>query len=168
MSDIDSLRGDVEIISKAVQLVVAPTWERGGVVELRALGTLKGIVSAYFDADHREALIAQAASLSGCAQGVYITLNPVVADCLARAANRAILYAKHATADAEIIRRHWLLIDTDPERPSGISANDAEHQLALNRAVAVRSWLSEQGWPDPIYRGLWQRRPLALPGRSAA
>ena len=56
MSDIDSLRGDVEIISKAVQLVVLwLTWERGGVVELRALGTLKGIVSGYFDAEHSEA-----------------------------------------------------------------------------------------------------------------
>ena len=62
-----------------------------------------------------------------------------------------IPYAKHTTGDDQITWRHWLLIDTDPCRPSGISANDAEHDLALQRAIAIRSWLDEQGWPDPIY-----------------
>jgi hypothetical protein len=150
MQEGNSLRGDEGIIRKAVQLLVAPSWEQGGVVELRALGTLKGIVSGYFDADHQDELVAHAARYSGCAQGIYITLNPVTRDCLARAANRAIAYAKHTTGDAEIIHRHWLLIDTDPTRPSGISAKDAEHDSALSRAIAIRSWLSEQGWPEPI------------------
>ena len=147
----ENIQADVEMLRTAVRLILTPNWERGDVAELRALGTKKGICSGYFDADHQEQLVAYAAHLSGCADGIYITLNPVMPDCLARAANRAIPYAKHTTGDKEITRRHWLLIDTDPVRPSGISANNEEHERALNRAIAIRSWLSEQGWPDPLY-----------------
>ena len=151
MEPTESIRADVEILRRAVQVILAPAWERGDIVELRALGTRKGVCSGYFDAEHSEHLVSFAARLSGVADGIYITLNPVMRDCLARAANRAIPYAKHTTGDSEITHRHWLLIDTDPIRPSGISANDEEHNAALNRAVAIRSWLREQGWPDPIY-----------------
>ena len=151
MEATENIRADVEILRKAVRLILAPNWERGDIVELRALGTKKGVCSGYFDAEHSEELISFAAHLSGCAHGIYITLNPVVRDCLARATNRVISYAKHTTGDSEITHRHWLLIDTDPIRPSGISANDEEHDAAMNRAVAIRSWLREQGWSDPIY-----------------
>ena len=84
------------------------------------------------------------------AHGVYITLNPVRHDCLARAANRAIIYAKHTTGDVEITQRLWFLIDTDPKGPKGISATDAEHELALERARQIRAWLLEQGFSDLI------------------
>jgi hypothetical protein len=47
---------------------------------------------------------------------------------LARANNRVVEYAKHATRDDQIERRRWLLIDFDPVRPSGISSTDAEHR----------------------------------------
>ena len=151
MQATETVRADEETIRRAVQLILAPSWERGDIVELRALGTKKGVCSGYFNADHHGHVVTYAAHLSGVAHGVYITLNPVVRDCLARAANRVIPYAKHTTGDREITHRHWLLIDTDPTRPSGISANDEEHDLALDRAIAIRSWLNEQGWPDPIY-----------------
>ncbi len=151
MESTENIRADVEILRRAVQLILNPNWERGEIVELRALGTTKGVCAGYFDAEHREHLVSHAARLSGAAHGVYITLNPVMRDCLARAANRAIPYAKHTTGDGEITHRHWLLIDADPERPSGISANDEEHDAALNLAIAIRSWLTEQGWPEPVY-----------------
>ena len=51
----------------------------GTVVELRALGTSRGVVSGYFSDPER--LAQEAARLSGCAEGVYITANPVKPDC---------------------------------------------------------------------------------------
>ncbi len=151
MESTENIRADVEVLRRAVKLILTPNWERGDIVELRVLGTKKGVCSGYFDAEHSEHLVSFAAHLSGVGHGVYITLNPVMRDCLARAANRAIPYAKHTTGDQEITHRHWLLIDADPKRPTAISSNDEEHNAALNRAVAIRSWLTEQGWPEPVY-----------------
>jgi len=96
-------------------------------------------------------MIKAASQWSGKAPGIYLTLNPVNPDLLARAQNRLIHYAKHTTADTDIEWRHWLPIDFDPLRPAGISSTDAEHQAALDRAVACRDWLATQGWPEPIY-----------------
>lgn len=141
---------DRDHIRQAVQLILAPAWDRGDVAELRALGTTKGTVSGYFDSDHQEELIEAAVRLSGNADGIYVTLNPVLNDCLARAANRTVNYAKHAIGDLEITQRLWLLIDTDPKRPKGISSTDAEHGLALERARQIRAWLLEKGCSDVI------------------
>ncbi len=145
-----SARHDKNQIRQAAQIILAPAWERGDVAELRSLNSSKATVSAYFTAENLERLVEVAARWSGDAQGVYVTLNPVLRDCLARSANRETIYAKHTTADNEITHRHWLLIDTDPARPSGISANDAEHNLALERSRQIQTWLQEQGWSAPI------------------
>ncbi len=82
--------------------------------------------------------------------GVYITLNPVNPDLLARAVNRVKDRAKATTADKDILRRVWLPIDIDPRRPSGISSNDAEHQAALKKAQQIKKALTEEGWPVPV------------------
>ncbi len=88
---------------------------------------------------------------SGKAEGVYFTLNPVQPDLLALAANRAKPYAEHSTTDKDILCRRFLLLDFDPKRRSGISATDAEHQAALNRAIECRQCLRDLGWPDPLF-----------------
>jgi hypothetical protein len=144
-------RYDVDQIRNAIQVILTPAWQRDDVVELRALSTTKGTVSGYFDGEHQDDLIKAAVEWSGNAHGVYITLNPIRRDCLARSANRTNIYAKHTTGDNEVMRRHWLLIDTDPARPTGISATDAEHDLALQRARTIRDALTDRGWPEPIY-----------------
>jgi hypothetical protein len=133
-------------IKKALQLMVAPS----EVVELRAPNTPKGVVSGYYD--DLDKLAGHAAYWSGVAESVYVTLNPVRRDLLARSCNRVTTYAKHITRDPEVLHRRWLLIDCDPVRPAGISANDAEHEVALERALRVRDWLSDRwGWKDAIF-----------------
>jgi hypothetical protein len=87
-----------EQIKQAIELIARPTWERGDVVELRALSTNKATVSGYFDAEHVTEMAEAAAEWSGKAMGVYITLNPVLSDCLARATNRAKTYVRSTTA----------------------------------------------------------------------
>jgi hypothetical protein len=52
-----------------------------------------------------------------------------------------------------ILRREWFVIDVDPVRAEGFekdSATDEEHDAAKATACAVQSYLSDQGWPDPV------------------
>ena len=123
-------------------------FDSGQVVELRCLGTKRGTVSGYFD--DLTKLWAAAKSLDGTGVGVYATLNPVNPALLARAENRPVSYAKSTTSDTDILCRRWLPIDLDPVRPAGISSTDTEHEAALVRAGEIRTWLAEQGWPEPI------------------
>ena len=65
------------------------------------------------------------------AKGVYITLNPVAPDLLARRSNRmAKAETGELTSDQHITTREWLLVDADPVRVSGISSTDAEKAQA--------------------------------------
>jgi len=140
-------RADLDHIQEALALLFEP----GQVFEIRAPGYRNrngNTASGYFD-DHGEAA-RRAAVLSGQAPAVYVTLNPVNPDLLARAANRIAEYAKATTADADIVRLRWLPLDFDPVRPSGISSSDEEHAAALQRARQVRADLREAGWPEPI------------------
>lgn len=126
--------------------------EPGAVVELRALGVRKGQyrtnASGYFDDPAK--LAAAAASIDGTAEGVYVTLNPILPELLARANNRLEFGAKHATADNDVVARRLLLIDLDPVRPSGISSTDEEKAAAFAVANQVKEHLRSFGFPDPI------------------
>ncbi len=121
----------------------------GDVWELRIPKAGKaGTVSGYFN--DFEAFARAAVYYSGKVPGVYFTLNPVRPDLLARANNRVIERAAQTTSDADILNRRWLPVDIDPLRPAGISSTAAEHELALERARAIREQLRQQGWPEPI------------------
>ncbi len=132
-------RFDAVEIRRALGILVEP----GSVVELRVPATRRGTVSGYYN--DLDALARDAARLSGTAPGVYVTLNPVRRDLLARAVNRTIDYAKHSTSDADVPARWWLFIDCDAVRPAGISSTDAEHAAALARVNAVVAWLVTVG-----------------------
>lgn len=61
---------------------------------------------------------------------VYITINPVKLDLMARADNR-LCPIKNNTSDGDILRLRWVFVDVDAIRPAGISATDAELAKAL-------------------------------------
>jgi hypothetical protein len=139
---------DVREIRRALSLICVP----GAVHELRAPETAKATISGYFnDLDEFTRAAVWANHPSREAPGVYLTINPVKSDLLARSANALRTYAKHTTSDADIGRRVWLLIDFDPKRPSGISATKEEHEAALARALAVRDFLRNRAWSEPIF-----------------
>ena len=147
----DDDKSDVQEIQRAISIL----FDSQSLVELRVLKAFDGLksqgtVSGYFDGEHHGELVEAAAYWSGKAPAVYVTLNPVLPDLLARSKNRARAWMQATTRDNEVTQRRWLLIDFDPKRPSGISAVDAEHEAALDRARKCREWLREQGWPDPI------------------
>jgi hypothetical protein len=137
-------QADTPEILRALDLLHAS----GSVVELRCPKTKKGTISGYYD--DAGALASRATALSGTVPGVYVTLNPVHPDLLARGVNHTNDYAKDTTTDENILSRRWLPFDFDPVRPSGISSTDAEHEAALQRARDAQVWLVQQGWLDPI------------------
>jgi hypothetical protein len=108
-----------------------------------------GTVSGYFD--NADDFATALTGLTGYdAEGVYLTLNPVNPDLLARAANRLKDNARETTGDGDVLRRANLLIDVDPVRPSGISATDAERDAALGVRDDVQAFLTDaMGWPAP-------------------
>jgi AAA domain len=127
------------------------------VIELRALNCVDNpkygsfTIAGWFDADHLDDLAAAALVWTPKAEGVYVTMNPVNRDLMARAFNRVVKIKKDlATKDGDIVRRAQLVFDADPERPAGISATDAEKTLALSQINQLVENLSARGWPEPV------------------
>ena len=122
--------------------------EDGHVYELRIPKTKKrGVISGYFD--DLNALAVNADVLSGDVDvpAVYLTLNPVIPDLIARSANETLDRCEVTTKDHEIARRRLLLVDCDPNRPAGISSSDAEHEAAIERSRQIRDYLASEGFP---------------------
>ena len=128
------------------------------VIEIRALGLFgkgpwegwaKGTVSGYFDDPIKLEAAVKALDKLKRATGIYFTLNPVDPALLARANNRLVV-PKATTTDEQVACQRWLLIDTDPFRPSGISATDAELKAAIICRDKIAAFLHENGFPEPI------------------
>lgn len=87
----------------------------------------------------------------GMPEGVYVTLNPLVIDILARADNRLkpIFGNDAAATDDNVTCRRWMLVDVDPSRIAGVSSTDAEKAEAWRVIEAVRADLDGRRWPPP-------------------
>ena len=161
MRDLAPCDGRIAEIEHTVRFLMMP----GSVMELRILNTRCGTVSGYFDDPGKLARVA--VRWDGRAPGIYVTINPVRRDLLARAANRLHAHARHTTSDVDVLCRHWLPLDFDPVRPAGISSSNSEHQAALERARLVRDEMRKRGWPDPVLassgNGAHLLYPLDLP-----
>lgn len=131
-------------ISTALDLFILPD----SIIEIRALGLRSGGNLAGYFSDKGAAWEA-ACQLSGRAEGVYVTLNPVNPELLARRINR-IGPAKVTTSDNDVLERRWWVIDVDPKRPKGISSNREEHRAALNTAIRVRDWINNLTGCNPV------------------
>jgi P4 family phage/plasmid primase-like protien len=138
------LHADVDEIRRAIPLFL----ESGSTIELRAPKSNEGTISGYFSDPAK--LERAAAAANSRAPGIYITINPVSADVLARADNRLKARASVTTTDREITRRRLLLLDFDPARPAGISSTDAEHAAAIAAARSACEALIALGWAPPV------------------
>jgi len=146
------------LVEHSITGVLNRLFEPGQIVELRTLDTLINesyrpvICSGYYDDFSKLEL--QALELSGSTLGVYFTLNTLNPALLARAENRLMKIdgKQPLTSDRDIIRRRFLLVDVDANRPAGISSNDAEHEAALEKAQIIRELLAVSfDWPEPVY-----------------
>src|SRR5262245_55425367 len=111
---------DQHEIQHALTLLHTP----GSVVELRMPNAVIGqrgarkkyrsTVAGFYNDFAR--LAQEAATWSGKSDGIYITLNPITPDLLARYANRVEEGAEGLTTDRHVLRRCWLPIDFDATR----------------------------------------------------
>jgi hypothetical protein len=145
---------------------------KGRTFEIRIPKTGRfGTISGYFNG-----FVALADALAtldkGEYEGCYITLNPVNPALLARASNQFKNWSQCTTNDADIVRREWMLVDVDPQRPTGISSTNEEKAAAKKLAIEVRNWLREQGWAEPVVcdsgNGFHLLYPIDLPNNELA
>jgi hypothetical protein len=143
------------------------------VAELRVLHVTQkygkpATVAGFYDGRHLPDMATDALKLTPLAKGVYLTINPLAPDILARCANRVqIAGTGDLAGDTHVVGRRWLYVDVDPVRLAGISATDAEKAAAHRVAGAVRQHLDGLGWPAPILadsgNGYHLFYPLDLP-----
>lgn len=82
---------------------------------------------------------------------VYFTLNEINDACYGRQqCDKIIKSPKATTADSDITRRRWLLIDFDPKRSTGVNSSDDELELAHKKAQSVFLYLRKSGFPEPV------------------
>ncbi len=82
---------------------------------------------------------------------IYFTLNEINEACYGRQQCEKIVKSpKATTADGDITRRRWLLIDFDPKRATGVNSSDEELELAHKKAQNVFIYLRRCGFADPV------------------
>ena len=85
------------------------------------------------------------------AANIFITLNPINISCYSRKQHDCFIEnAQPTTKDNEITALHWLLIDLDPKRMSGVSSSEKELKLAKAKARTIHDFLSDRGFKEPI------------------
>lgn len=142
----------METIKKAIRAFIAP----GATAELRiidAQGSNEYTANYTGFFDNVDKMAEAAAKFSGKAPAVYFTIQQCKPEVLARAENRMKKAAGKkgiSTSDHEIEKYNWLPIDLDAKRMRGISATDAEHAAAMERARVIFKFLTGKGWPMPI------------------
>lgn len=99
-------------------------------------------VSGYYD-DYGK-LVQDVVPFDGHAD-IYVTINPVKRDLLARAANRLEYAASATTSDADILADLWFPFDLDPVRPAKISSTDEELECARQRCLEVCDFFKSFG-----------------------
>ena len=155
------MRG-VEIGTDRIEEGISLLHEDGDVVEIRAFNSKGYATNRYFTLAHDAAIHAAKEERQG--RNVYQTLNLLPADLANREAE--------GTKDGEIKRRRWLMVDADPVRPSGISADEAERLKARAVADAIVAYLRERGWTDPHVfdsgNGVHLLYPIDLPNDDDA
>ena len=125
----------------------------GDVVEIRALkvGEFGSTMSGYFDDYSLAAEAAMWLEAEG-AGGIYTLINKVHPGCLARSPNFLTQRAPKTTTETDIIKVQWMLVDLDPDRPSGISATQDELNKAKKASRIVYEMAGDMFGYDRLIR----------------
>ena len=110
-------------------------------------GSKKKTNSGYFT-DPKKALDAMT-QFDGVG-GIYAVLNEIHTGCYSLDQRDKIIPTDTTTSDKDIVRRRWVLIDIDPERPSGINATDQEKAKAFDVIKKIVRFLRSEGFSEPV------------------
>jgi hypothetical protein len=118
-----------------VRRALTTGFDPGESFEIRALPSKASRICSRDNIDEAVQIVESLAD----SKAIYVLLNPV----------RPSLSRPASTDD--IVRRRCLLIDVDPRRANrDLSATDAEKTHAVELAEAVVTWLTGEGWPEPV------------------
>lgn len=132
-----------------IRKAVAQLIPEGNVFEVRVIRNNKSKpLSGYFkDAD---TLIKALDTVDLRRSNIYITLQIVNGDCDSRIQRDRFIEGAQATSDADVIGYHWLFIDLDPIRTSGVSSSEEELQASFDLAKRVCSYMESLGFYPPL------------------
>ena len=119
----------------------------GQLFEIRILKG-KTTISGYFTSVETLETALKTVDLRGA--NIFYTLNIIDPDCYSREQHDKFVQSKITTSDGDIKAYQWLLIDLDPVRKSGISSTNNELDLAFTRSKAIKGYLEDRGWREPI------------------
>lgn len=142
-----NLRIDETEIRKAIA-VLKPNDKLFEIRYISSSGKLN--FSGYFK--NADTLIESLKHLAPTEEGnIYITLNEIDEACYSRQQRDCFVKnCKTTTSDNDIKGYNWLMLDFDPERPSGTSSSNEELEIARKRAGRVYKYLDSRGWNAPI------------------
>jgi len=122
--------------------------KENGFTEVRILGKFQ--FSGYFNnVDNLIKCIKPYAEMEE--EQIYFVINKIDEACYGRQQCEKIVKGpKQTTADNNITKRNWVLIDYDPKRPAGVNATDDEFELAHKKAQDVFTYLRDIGFHDPV------------------
>jgi len=150
-----------------VQEALSVFHEEGKPYEIRALIHKKGPRREWFTSSQAGA--EWVATLPASATGIYFTPNVLNKAALERKGNG------ESTADADVLRRGWILIDVDPVKPKAFSdqsATDAEKEDAHAVAMDVLATCTAIGFICPVVadsgNGWHITFPVDLPNNDTA
>ena len=162
--------------AKYIERVLGILHPPGSTIEIRALG-IKGkarphTAAGYFR-DFKAAGRAVVELEKQDPDGVYLVMNRLNDSLYSRSPDRITPYPKSTAGDGDVTRRHWLLIDVDPERPADISSTDEELKAAEVLAASLADWLMEKhGFHEPVEamsgNGFHLLFPVDLPNDEAS
>ena len=81
---------------------------------------------------------------------MFVTLNKLNNALFSRQQSERFVEASNTTSDNDVEGYKWLLIDIDPERPSGVSSSDEELRNTFQTAKRIVTYLSESGFEEPV------------------
>lgn len=150
MNSRESSRFNPELMRRQLDLLLV---EPGDVVELRIVTPKGAKASGYFDNADAAIEAIRPWALDEHIDTIFVLLNPPQPACWRRYANRMQPasprvrgeFPKETTSDGDVLKRRWLLIDCDAERPSGVSASDEERGASRTLATDIYGFLKGQG-----------------------
>lgn len=121
-----------------------------GVMEVRILGTNLQATGYFKDVDTLLKNLKQYENRQGL--NFYFVMNSINDGCYSRQQRDCFIEKTKipTTSDKDIVKRNWMLIDLDCERPTGVSSTDEELQKSKDKANQVYRYLKNEGFEQPI------------------
>lgn len=136
---------------KEIRKTIALMKPEGQLFEVRVIYGNKAMYSGYFtNADDLMRAFDELRNFADC--NIYMSLNSINAACYDRIQkNRFEKNAKATTSDHDVVGYDWLMIDLDPQRPSGTSSTDEQIGKAKEQGNKIYQFMRNLGFSKPLF-----------------